>query len=118
MTDRIRVTTISRKGVSTLVQYVDDGAVNRKYVPSKSIVENSVDTEVLRQGIPYGYPWREINIVFDTQRFENELHNVDIWTTVDALKFPQKVWSALRATLSENIKEILTIASSEKKRGR
>ena len=118
MSDRVRIITISRKGASTLVQYVDNGAVNRKYVPSKSIVENSVDAESLHRGIPYGYPWGEVNIVFDTQRFENELHNVDIWTTADALKYPQKVWSALRATLSENIKEILEIASSEKKRGR
>ncbi len=118
MTDRIRVTAISKKGASTLVQYVADGAVYRKYIPTKSIVENSVDEEVLEQGIPYGYPWSEISTTFDALRFENELHNVDMWTTADALKYPQKVWAALRATLSENIKEILTIASSEKKRGK
>lgn len=118
MSDLIRVTVISRKGSAALVQYVEGGMVHRKYVPLGVIDNSAVDGETLEQGIPYGYPWDELSISFDSARFANELHNVDVWTTADALRSPQRVTAAIRATISDNLKEVLTIASSETGKGK
>ncbi len=109
------VTLVRLKNNSALVEYVEDGAIIRKYVPADKLENNFVPEEVLQQGIPYGYPWEEISITFDSRKFADELHKVGIWTTDDALKSPQKLWSALRAALADNITNILTVASQERK---
>lgn len=115
---KILVKTIKVKSSSALVEYVSDGKVQRKYIPSDQISEiGAVSDVVLEQGIPYGYPWEEITVTFDSERFANELHNVNVWTIEDALKSPLKVWAALNATLADGINSILQTASHEKKRG-
>jgi hypothetical protein len=113
-----QVKTIRVKSSSALVEYVADGKVQRKHIPAEEISETGAVLDyVLEQGIPYGYPWEEIVVEFDGERFANELHNVNVWTIEDALRSPQKVWAALSATLSDSINNILSKASFEKKRG-
>jgi hypothetical protein len=112
------VTVVVHKDKSSLVQYVASGVLSRKYVPTYEIKGNMVSDEVLKCGIPYGHPWEEIELKFDSARFANEMHNVDIWTVEDAMKNPQKLWSALRATLADNLSTILVAARSEIKRSK
>jgi hypothetical protein len=112
--DKTPVTLIAQKGDSALVEYIESGVPIRKYVPTREVNNNRVADEVLSAGIPYGFPWAEISVKFDPQKFENEMHQVGLWTTEDLLKSPQKVWSALRATFADNVSEILDIAKSEK----
>ena len=109
------VTILRQKDNSTLVQYVDDGVLTRKFVPTAKVSDNLVPDEVLEQGISYGYPWEEIELKFDVQKFANELRNIDVWTVEDALKNPQKLWSALRAAMADNLSTILVTAMNEKK---
>lgn len=109
------VTVINAIGDSALVQYIDDGVLQRKFVPTTEVLQGVVSDQVLLQGIPYGYPWEEISTEFNVQMFANELHKADVWTVDDALKYPHKVSAALRATLSENLKAVLELAMSEKK---
>lgn len=116
--NRTRVTLVNRKGKSVLVEYVEAGAVHRRYVPIVEVHDGAVENEVLERGIVYGFPWEEIELKFNADRFAKEMHDVGIWTIEDALLNPKNLWSALRATLAENLTEILTIASGEKKRGR
>lgn len=112
--DKTSVKIIIQKGDSALVEYITDGVLLRKYVPVGEVNNNFVKDEVLSAGIPYGFPWGEISVSLDAQKFENEMHQVGLWTTEDLLKSPQKVWSALRATFADNVSEILDIAKSEK----
>lgn len=114
----VPITVVKKNGGSALVEYIEGDEPVRKYVPVDQINDMQVNSEVLQQGIPYGYPWDEIQISFDSQKFAHEMKQVGIWTVEDALRSPQKLWSALRATLADNIKEILTISSQEKKRSR
>lgn len=109
------VTIVNSKGDSTLVQFVSSGVLSRKFVPTHLVVDNMVDDQVLARGIPYGYPWDDIEMKFDNAKFANELHNLDVWTVEDALKSPQKLWSALRAALADNLSTILETAKIEKK---
>jgi hypothetical protein len=113
--NRTLVTIISKKDNSTLIQYVDDGVLTRKYVPTAKVDKNFVDNDVLEQGIPCGFPWREMALKFDGMKFENEMHNVGLWTAQDVLKSPQKLWSALQATLADNLSTILELAKEDSK---
>lgn len=112
---RTQVQVVERKDKTTLVQYVDDGLTVRKYIPSVEVGTGQVLDKVLERGIPYGYPWGEIDLKFDSQKFANEMHAVNIWTVDDALKFPQKLWSALNATLADEISKILSTSLKEKR---
>jgi len=110
------VTTIRTKGNSALVQYVDDGVLTRKYVPAAKVFSDGlVADDVLEQGIQYGYPWEELSLAFDMQKFTNELRNADVWTVEDMLRTPQKLHSALNAAFADNIRNILEFAKQEKK---
>jgi len=112
---RSRVTVVSKKGETALVQYEVDGSATRKYIPVDEIGEGLVLDTVLARGIPYGYPWDEMEMTFDGQKFSNELHQLGIWTVEDALKYPQKLWSALNATYADNISKVLKLALHEKR---
>jgi hypothetical protein len=109
------VTIIRTKESSTLVQYVEDGVLSRKYVPTVEVVDSMVADEILARGIPYGYTWEDVELKFDMLKFVNELHNSDAWTIDDVLKSPQKLWSALRAALADSLSNILDVARKEKK---
>jgi hypothetical protein len=109
------VTIIRQTGGSSLVQYVENDVLTRCIVPSVQVVDGMVADQVLAAGIPYGYPWGDISLTFDMHKFVNELHQIDIWTAEDLLKSPQKVWSALRAALADNLNNVLEIARNEHK---
>lgn len=114
--DLVQVKVISRRGNSVLVEYISEGLLIRKYVPAGKVEEAGVSEKVLLQGIPYGYPWDEIEISFDAKKFLKEMHNVGLWTAEDVLKSPKLLWSALRATLADNVSNILQAAKVENKR--
>lgn len=113
---KTQVTIIRQTGESTLVQYMEKGALARRIVPASQVANGAVADQVLAAGIPYGFPWGEIQMVFDMQKFVNELHQIDIWTAEDLLKSPQKLWSALRAALANSLSNVLEIARNEHKR--
>lgn len=109
------VTIIRTSGKSALVQYVAGGELSRKFIPSSEVVGNFVSDDVLEYGIQYGFPWGDIELKFDTACFANEMRNLDLWTVQDVMRSPQKLWSALRAALSDNLSNILEIAKNETK---
>lgn len=110
MNEYVIVTVVNQKGSSALVEYVCDGLLNRVYIPTTEISEGRVLKSVLAQGIPYGFPWEELDLKFDVNKFADELHQVGIWTQEDALRSPKKVSAALHATLAVNLSEVLNIA--------
>lgn len=115
---RIRVTVIETVGESALVQYQTGATVERKYIPIAEIGDKQVLDEVLERGIPYGYPFEDIKLEFDSEKFASELRKIGVWTADDALRNPQKLWSAMNAAFAENITNILQSARIEQKRGK
>jgi hypothetical protein len=111
----VPVTVIADAGKSILVQYVDNGMLTRKTVPAHMVRNNQVYSEVLSQGIPFGYPFEEMPIEFNAQKFANELHNLGIWSVEDLLKQPRSILSALNAGFADNVANVLEIAKQEKK---
>jgi len=116
--ERSKVKVISRNGESALVEFALENGLQRKYIPLIEVGDGHVLNSVLSCGIDYGYTWEDIEIEFNSPKFAAEMHNVGIWTAEDALKNPQKLWSALNAILADNISKILQIAIQEKKRGK
>lgn len=114
----MNVKVILQKGGSALIEYVADERVLRSYVPASELSDDRVSDEVAEQGIPYGFPWEDITIEFDGQRYADELHNLGVWTVEDATRNPNKVWAALHATLADAVRHTLEISNQEKKRGR
>lgn len=112
---KTQVTIVRTKDSSTLVEYVEDGVLSRKYVPTAAVNGSLVADEVLSRGIPYSYPWEDVELKFNMSKFANELHNVGVWTVDDMLKNPQKLSAALHAAFAENLSNILEIARNEKK---
>lgn len=112
---KTQVTIVRTKDSSTLVEYVEDGVLSRKYVPTAEVKDSIVADEILSRGIPYGYPWEDVELKFNMPKFANELHNVGVWTVEDMLKNPQKLSAALHAAFAENLSNILEVARNEKK---
>jgi len=110
------VTILSSKGASALVEYMDNGVLQRKYVPTDKVLNQFVDDQVLARGIPYGFPWEEIVINFNMQQFALEMHNADLWTVEDVLKNPKKVTGVLRKIFEDSFRTVLETALREKKR--
>lgn len=115
---RTPVIVVQITGDSALVQYETNGITERRYIPADEIGDRQVLTEVLERGVPYGYPYDDIKLEFDSQKFANELHNVGVWTAEDALLHPQKLWSAMNAAFADNITNVIRAAKLEKRRTR
>jgi len=111
--EKTLVTVIRQKDKSSLVEFIAAGILTRKFVPTKEVVDGFVSDEVLEQAIPYGYPFDEIKLAFDSQKLVNEMHNVGVWTAEDALKNQQKVWAALCATFADALPIILETSKKE-----
>lgn len=119
-TKNVRKTTavkiISQTGESVLVEYITGEILNRCYIPPEKLDGLMVEDQVLLAGIPYGFPWEDIEIVFDKNKFANHLRNDGIWTPADALRNPQKLWGALRASLADSLSDVLNVSREERKR--
>lgn len=111
------VTMLSTKGASTLVEWInDDGVLCRTYVPAAKFSNGFVADNVLASGIPYGFPWEEVEIKFDMQQFAIEMHNAGLWTVEDVLRQPKTLTGVLRKIFEASFKAVLETASREKKR--
>lgn len=110
------ITVLSTKGQSSLVEYLQDGVVCRRYIPSNKVLNRFVVDDVLERGIPYGFPWEEIEIKFDMQQFAVEMHNADLWTVDDVLRAPKKLTGVLRTIFENSFRTVLETAAREKKR--
>lgn len=110
------VTIVTMKDHSLLVEYFENDILTRKYVPVSKLEGNYIADDVLASGIQYGYPWEEMDIVFDMKLFAVEMHNAELWTVDDLLKTPNKLTGVLRKLFERQFKEILKTAENDKKR--
>jgi hypothetical protein len=106
---------IKTKGASSLVEYVDNDVRKRVYIPSSEIVDGQVSNVIISRGIPYSYPFEEIEFTVRGADLAEAFHLLDLWTIEDVLKNPKKLRSALQATIASQLAKILKIAHGEKK---
>lgn len=115
--DTTLVTVLSSKGESTLVEYLNTaGVLQRRYVPTKKVQEQFVADDVLERGIPYGFPWEEIEIKFDMQQFAIEMHNAELWTVENVLRDPKRLTGVLHKIFETSFRAVLETAIREQKR--
>jgi len=112
---RTAVKVIQKTETTVLVEYKKDDLSERKIIPRSELGDGQVLDSVLDSGIPYGYPWEEISLSFDSFKFAEEMHQVGLWTVEDAMKNPQGLWSALNATYGDQISQVLQVARNELK---
>ena len=113
---RTKVQVIQRTGESVLVEYQADGGYQRVFIPVLELGDGYALDDVLAQAIEYGFPWGECDLTLDPDKFTTEMRNAGIWTAEDALKNPQGLFTALNATFSPIVSEILNLARQENKR--
>lgn len=103
---------IAQAGAVALVQWKDDGALQRTYVPTAEIVKGRCAVDVLNAGIPYGAPWEEIlekilstrPITADALADSLRAHN--IWTGKDVESNPRGAKRAIDAIVGVTIGEL------------
>ena len=86
---RISVNAIERRGKSVVVEYVKDGAPNRKVVLMSKFVDGSVEEGTLEKAPDYGVRWADAlkgsEVLTDKGREELEvqMRQQGIWTADD-----------------------------------
>lgn len=115
----MKVQIVRRKGNTTLVKYLDSGDVLRMViVPSNSIIDETVDNDVLEMAIVYGLPWEEIaTIKAIPQMIADKLRQYNIWTLEDAQANPQTVTAALMSVYGIDAAALLKRARQYVKAG-
>lgn len=114
-TNTTAVRLIISKGASSLVEFKDGELLKRVFVPSDTVKDGQCSEVILNRGIPYGHPWEDLEFTIGGPALAEALHKADLWTIEDVLKNPKKLRSALQATITSQLSEILTIAYGEKK---
>lgn len=94
---KVKVKVIGNQGMSSLVEWVIDGVIERGYVPTGMVEEDHVNGKELELAIPYGLPFASL-ITFQANPvdLERELHRLGIWTFEDMTRDPNACISALQ----------------------
>lgn len=94
----IIVTKIRGGRGAVLVQWQEEGTVNRGWIPDTTIDENNnVSPATLKAAMPYGIPIEDIigNITLKAKDIAAALHKKGIWTEEEIMKNPMAVQKAI-----------------------
>lgn len=77
----IKITKISSKGSSTLIEWVEDGLIKRSRVPEEEVISQGKDTYCKNPewGIPWGEPWEDYLSENNSYLIANDLRRAGIW---------------------------------------
>ena len=90
------VRTVSTKGGSALVEYIEKGFYRRVFVPLGEVENGKVKLSVLQEGVVYGEPWEDyMKVIATPEAMANELRRQGVWTAQDVT--PIKVRKVNRA---------------------
>lgn len=91
------VKTISENGGVTLIEWLEDGQLQRSLVPSKEVSEGGECAHPER-GLPYGINFADyITATVTPADIDRELKNAGVWTALDLLHKPKQVQGAVAA---------------------
>jgi len=112
---KIAVNIVAKRGMSAVVEWVDDGKAFRKTVPLKDVKDGEILESVLKKSPDYGVPWaKEVDPNATPEDIEVALHNAGIWTAEDALRNPAGIKGAINAAYKSGLVEILQAAKKYK----
>lgn len=91
------VKTISENSGVTLIEWMEDGQMQRSLVPSGEVSEAG-ECLYPERGLPYGINFADYIIATVTpDDIDRELKNAGVWTADDLLRKPQLVQGAVAA---------------------
>lgn len=111
--DIVTIQVVLRKGASALVQWMDNGHVNRVVVPENALLSDTTITkEAIDQGITYGVPWKELisSVTVSGDALENALHDQGIWTYKDFFDKSQEVMGAIHTAFGITYSSLAQLA--------
>ena len=110
----MKVNLLSENDKTSLVEYVEDGNIQRVYIPSNTITDGECMKETLDAGLCYGIPWEyalELNVT--PELLANNLRNAGIWTADDVK--PNVIFTVLQQTYGVDVASVINIANQSKK---
>lgn len=97
---------IQQQNGSSVIQWVEDGEIQRSIVPNSELVGN--ECEHPERGLPYGIDFAEfIDIEVTPQDIQTSLHNAGIWTVDDLLHRPREVQGAINSAYGAVLQNLL-----------
>lgn len=110
----MRATRIRNKGEAVLIEYVQDGALQRAIVPRDSMVADNVDDDALERAISYGVAWEDLPaIVVTPDVLAYELRRRGIWTIEELQLNKDGALAAIRGAVKHVYAALLDAAQKE-----
>jgi hypothetical protein len=101
------IKTISENGGVTLIEWLEDGQLQRSLVPSKDVSESGECLHPER-GLPYGINFADyITTTVTPDDIDRELKNAGVWTADDLLHKPKLVQGAISAAYGAILGDLL-----------
>lgn len=111
----IDIKIISQRGQSALVEYIENGQLERRIVLANDIHDGQVNEYNINLGVQYGLKWSKlITLQATSEDLEQNLRRVGIWTGEDALTNVEKLLSAIQRTYKVDLGVLLRIAKEAK----
>ena len=115
----MNVTPIKQKGDVALVEYIaSSGTPERVWIPKDKLNGSSVSKDVVRYGVKYGLPWRELlsdsviapNVTAATD-FERILRVNGIWTLSDLTNNVDMAQGLVRKITASIVANLIRLAT-------
>jgi len=99
-----------------LVEYLEDGSLQRKIVESAAVDGGKIKENDLDLGFDYGINWaKEFKFDLTSKALNDTFHNAGIWDANDVLMNLQVVQGVLVKLTGLELSKILNIANKQKK---
>ena len=115
----MNITLIKQKGCIALVEYgASDGAPERVWIPSSELDGIKVKKDVVRYGVKYGLPWRELlsdSVIAPNLtaaiNFEHILRANGIWTLSDLTNSSDMTHGLIRKVTASIVANLIKSAT-------
>lgn len=117
----MQVKVLGKEGVSALVEWEENGDLQRVYIPVTAIKSgNTVHKSTLEAGIPYGLDWVEAigEMRATPAEIARRLHAAGIWTAQDLFKNGNAALGAVQAAYGLDLAALMTAAQKHQRGGK
>lgn len=114
------VKVLNDQGKTALVEWIEDGAAKRGFIPSKELSKSPqllIENKILKAATPYGIPWAKVvKLQATPEGIELALHRAGIWTVEDLRTNPMPALGAIQAAYWLDM-HILLMAAQKYEKG-
>ena len=107
----ISVWVVAHKGNSALVEFVQNGYLQRRVVPYSAVNNDTLDERTLESGAPYGVSFADLDMAEVFENFPTLLgqacHERGLWTQAEFERNPTKVQEALQSIFGLSVARVL-----------